>query len=357
MNESLEPQAFLNRLGTAVPSNDAHPHFLAWAENQLESPRDVMLFRRMAARSGIEHRWTVLTPLAGKNDPSSPAELYRDGAGATMTAARMAAYAEEAPELAIAAVDALGRPEGITHLVVASCTGFVSPGIDQILAQRLGLGPSVERTLVGFMGCYAAVAALRTAYHIVRSQPAARVLVVTVELCSLHLQDDTALEPILAALLFGDGAAAALVSAEPGGLALSDPFAATLSDSEGLITWAIGDTGFRMHLSGEVPARIGAAVADPAFRDRIGDVAGIDGWAVHAGGRTILDAVEHGFGLAPDALEHSREVLRKFGNMSSATLMFVLDRILGSGQQVANGLAIAFGPGLAADGFRFRSAL
>lgn len=355
MPESPEPQAFINRVGTAVPANDAHPHFLAWAENQLESPRDVLLFRRMAARSGIEHRWTVLTPLSGNNDPSKPAGLYREGAGGTPTSARMTVYAEEAPGLAIAAVDALGHPEGITHLVLASCTGFVAPGIDQILAQRLGLGPDVERTLVGFMGCYAAVAALRTAYHIVRSQPAARVLVITVELCSLHLQPETELEPILAGLLFGDGAAAALVSAEPKGLALSGPFAATLADSDGLISWTIGDTGFKMHLSGDVPGRIGAAVADPAFRERIGDVDAIDGWAVHAGGRSILDAVEHGFGLAPDALAHSREVLREFGNMSSSTLMFVLDRILRSGQQVANGLAIAFGPGLAADGFRFRS--
>lgn len=356
MTEPAGPRAYLNRIGTAVPPHDAHQRFIAWAEHQIEDPHELKLFRRMADRSGIEHRWTVLPPVPGNNDPSAPADLYREGAAGTPTSARMRAYAEAAPALAVEAVHALGDPQGITHLVLASCTGFVAPGIDQIVARRLGLGPEVERTLVGFMGCYAAVAALRTALHIVRSEPAARVLVITVELCSLHLQPETRLEPILAGLLFGDGAAAALVSAEPEGLALSAPFAATLPESDELITWEIGDTGFAMHLSGEVPGRIGSAVADPAFRERIGDVAAIDGWAVHAGGRSILDAVEHGFGLGPEALANSRDVLRAFGNMSSSTLMFVLDRILQSKARVENGLAIAFGPGLAADGFRFRTA-
>jgi predicted naringenin-chalcone synthase len=206
------------------------------------------------------------------------------------------------------------------------------------------------------MGCYAAVSALRTAHHIVRSEPEARVLVITVELCTLHLQPDTALEPILAMLLFGDGAAAALVSADPTGLTLSDPFATTLPDSEELIGWTIGDKGFAMHLSGAVPAKIGEALADADFRARIGDIDTIDGWAVHAGGRTVLDAVEQGFGLAPDDLAASRAVLRECGNMSSATLMFVFDKILRDERPIANGLAIAFGPGLAAEGFRFRRA-
>src|SRR4029079_1165152 len=101
---------------------------------------------------------------------------------------RMAVYAREAPELALAAIARLGNLDGITHMVVASCTGFTAPGLDQILARRLGLAPTVERVVVGFMGCYAGVTALRTAAHLVRSDPRARVLVVAVELCSLHLQ-------------------------------------------------------------------------------------------------------------------------------------------------------------------------
>src|SRR5690606_7500999 len=148
------------------------------------------------------------------------------------------------PQLAATAIRMLGEKVAIdrtTHLVVASCTGFVAPGIDQILIDRLRLGPSVERTVVGFMGCYAAVAALRVAHHIARSDASARILVVTVELSSLHLSARQDIESLLAALQFGDGAAAALVSAEPGGLALEQFFCATMPDSRDLIQWAIGD--------------------------------------------------------------------------------------------------------------------
>ena len=211
---------------------------------------------------------------------------------------------------------------------------------------------------VTFMGCYAAVAALRSARHIVRSDADARVLVVCVELSTLHLQDNPALEPLLAMLQFGDGAAAALVTAAPRGFALDHPFATTLPDSAALIRWDITDHGFAMHLSGEVPARIAAGLSDPAFAAAAtGGRAPleIDGWAVHAGGRSILDAVEHSLKLPDDALDASRAVLSDYGNMSSATLMFVLARLL-DGPPVRNGVALAFGPGLAAEGFGFRSA-
>jgi predicted naringenin-chalcone synthase len=206
------------------------------------------------------------------------------------------------------------------------------------------------------MGCYAAVAALRSARHIVRSQPDARVLVLCVELSTLHLTDTHEIEPLLAMLQFGDGAAAALVTAEPTGIAIDAPFAATLPDSDALIRWTITDRGFAMHLSGEVPGRIADALGDPAFVDRITGGHGpgtIDGWAVHAGGRSILDAVERGLSLDGDALAASREVLAANGNMSSATLMFVLERLID--RPVERGVAMAFGPGLAAEGFGFRS--
>ncbi|MFA9201676.1 MAG: type III polyketide synthase, partial [Cypionkella sp.] len=260
----------------------------------------------------------------------------------------------EAPELAlraIAGLPALGAP---THLVVASCTGFVAPGIDQIIARRLGLAGDVERVLIGFMGCYAAVTALRTARHIVRSQPDARVLVVTVELSSLHHQEEMDLEPLLMGAQFGDGAAAAIVTDGEPGLELGEGISAALEDSAELITWRIGDTGFHMRLSGEVPGRIAAARADPAVQARItGGVPAeqIEAWAVHAGGRSILGAVEKGLHLSPTALDDSREVLRTCGNMSSSTLMFALKRILR--HRPASGVALAFGPGLAIEGFGF----
>jgi predicted naringenin-chalcone synthase len=352
--------AHVNAIGTAVPDHDIHHAFIDWAQERIADDRSARLFARMAARSGIEHRWSVLERTAGGGSPVETTGFYARPE-LPGTAERMRLYAETAPALGIAAIEALEAQvpiDGISHFVVASCTGFVAPGIDQIIARRIGLPPSVERLLIGFMGCYAAVVALRTARHIVRSDPVARVLVLCVELSTLHLQAVNDIEPLLAMLQFGDGAAAALVTAEPSGFAIGQPFATTLPDSTELIRWDVTDSGFAMHLSGEVPGRIAAGLAEPGFATAaIGGraPAAIDAWAVHAGGRSILDAVEHGLGLSPEALAASRGVLADNGNMSSATLMFVLARLL-AGPPISDGVALAFGPGLAAEGFGFRSA-
>jgi len=339
-------------LATATPNHDIHHAFVGWARAQLTA-REGCVFDRMASRSGIDHRWSVLPEGADAGSPVDDDGFYALGA-MPPTSARMALYAEHAPALALAAIARLPDLGAVTHIVVASCTGFMAPGLDQQLCARLGLDPGVERILIGFMGCYAAVTALKAARHIVRSEPDARVLVVTVELSTLHLQAATALEPLLAMLQFGDGAAAALVTGDGPGLALDTSFAATLPDSAGLIEWHVGDTGFAMHLSGEVPGRIAAALAVPATRAALTggiDAATIDGWAVHAGGRSILDAVETALNLPADALAASRGVLANHGNMSSATLMFVLERLIA--ERPAHGVALAFGPGLAAEGLRF----
>lgn len=351
------PVAHLNAVATAVPPHDVHAAFIGWAETRLADPRQRALFRRMSERSGITRRWSVLPETTGGGSPVAEGGFYAVDP-LPPTSARMALYAEAAPRLALQAVAGLGELGPISHLVVASCTGFVAPGIDQLIAAALGLGGAVERTLIGFMGCYAAVAALRTAHHIVRSTPEARVLVVTVELSSLHLQPEDSIEPLLSMLQFGDGAAAAIVSAAPAGLAMDRFFAATLPDSDALIRWTIGDQGFAMHLSGEVPGRIARALGDGDFAATLTDGRDpieIDAWAVHAGGRSILDAVEHGLGLGQGALAESRAVLEKNGNMSSATLMFVLAAML-ERDTIESGVAIAFGPGLAAEGFGFRTA-
>jgi len=346
---------FINAIGRAVPDQDVHLAFIQWASQQLEDDRARTLFARMAERSGIDHRWSVLPWTPDGGSPVDPGGFYAEGM--PPTSRRMELYRRHAPALAMRAIEDLRTRTaigGITHLVVASCTGFVAPGVDQIIADALDL-PQVERTLVGFMGCYAAVAALRTARHIVRSEPGSRVLVVTVELSSLHLQADQQLERLLMMLQFGDGAAAALVSAEGPGIAIDQPFAITLRDSTDLIRWGIGDTGFLMHLSGEVPGRIQAALRDEAIRRRICGTdhpSSIESWAVHAGGRSILDAVEHGLDLGEGALAASRSVLARYGNMSSATLMFTLSDLLDR-ESPRKGVALAFGPGLAAEGFRF----
>jgi predicted naringenin-chalcone synthase len=353
-----ERRAYINAIAGVTPEHDVHRLFIDWAEAQIEDPRMRKLFIRMADRSGIAHRWSVLPPAPGNLPHDRPGGFYHGPMPATSI--RMRTYAEEAPKLALAAIAKLREQAelgDVTHLVVASCTGFVAPGIDQIIARALGLD-DVERTLVGFMGCYAAVCALRTAHHIVRSDPKARVLTVTVELCTLHLQKTQQLESLLAMLQFSDGAAAALVTAEPGGFEMSHLFSAALEHSAELIQWKIGDTGFEMVLSGEVPQRIQQALEKDATRGKLFNgwaPDSVDSWAVHAGGRSILDAVEKGLELPQGALFASREVLASRGNMSSATLMFVLAMLL-ERADARRGVAIAFGPGLAAEGFHFERA-
>jgi predicted naringenin-chalcone synthase len=351
-------RAYVNAVAGVVPGHDIHQAYVRWAAARIADPRERALFERMAERAGIEHRWSVLPATPGGGSPVDAGGFYGDRLPGT--AERMRHYADKAPALALAAIRELAEQAelaGVTHLVVASCTGFVAPGVDQIIAAALGL-EDVERTLIGFMGCYAAAAALRNAHHIVRSAPEARVLVVTVELSSLHLQFASSLEPLLAELQFGDGAAAALVTGEPRGLGIVAPFTAALPDSGELIQWTIGDAGFEMVLSGEVPGRIAAALQDEGVRRRLlGDwrLGEVDAWAVHAGGRSILDAVERSLELAPGKLAASRRVLADYGNMSSSTLMFVLRDLLAD-PGAGSGVAIAFGPGLAAEGFRFERA-
>ncbi|WP_137752289.1 type III polyketide synthase [Sphingopyxis sp. L1A2A] len=352
---TLVPSPRLNALATAVPGHDIHQAFIDWASPRLTDERVRAVFSRMTARSGIDHRWSVLPPTANGGSPVAAGGFY-DVPGLPPTSTRMHAYADHAPELAMQAIAALGDAfdaARITHIVVASCTGFVAPGIDQILARRLGLSPTVERVLIGFMGCYAGVTALRTARHIVRSEAGAVVLVVSVELSTLHLQLEDAPEPLLAMLQFSDGAAAAIVSADRVGFELGDGASLALEDSADLIRWDIGDTGFAMQLSGEVPGRLRDALSAPEVRSQLfgaGDPPPL--LAVHAGGRSVLDAVEHALAVPAEALSDSRAVLARFGNMSSATILFVLADMMARGA-TGEGLAIAFGPGLAAEAIRF----
>lgn len=355
-------QVWLNRIGTAVPDHDIHAKFVAYGRSVLNE-HDQALFDRMAVLAEIEHRYAFFNPA----DAEDPAWLDYDGfyrrGDFPGTGARMALYDPQALELATRATAKLHLSDtekhGITHLIVASCTGFSAPGLDFQVMRALGLRSSVERTIVGFMGCFAAVNALKLARHVVRSEPSARVLVVNVELSSLHLQSDAELEKILSFLLFGDGGSAALVTAQPGGIELGEFRVTVLPNTESLITWHIGDVGFDMHLSGKVPGRIrrwlmfdedGPESARALLGGRAPDSVPL--WAVHAGGRSILDAVQHGLALPPAALRHSRDVLRDFGNMSSATLMFVLARILAA-PEAGDGVAMAFGPGLTVETFAF----
>ncbi len=254
-------RAFLNRIGTAVPEYDIHGEFVEFARTTLPDERSQSVFERMRGLSDIEHRYSFMEP------GPLPRDVFLDRGGFyergqfPSTGARMARFEPAALALATQAAERLGIGAlrgSVTHLIVASCTGFSAPGLDLHLGSALGLSSSVERTMIGFMGCFAAVNALKLARHIVRSEPAARVLVVNVELSSLHLQEQWEIEKMLMFLLFADGCSACLVSAEPEGIELGAFRASVIPDSQELITWHIRDNGFDMHLSGQVPARIRA---------------------------------------------------------------------------------------------------
>lgn len=344
-------QAWLNRIGTAVPPHDIHAAFVEFGRDTLTDWHKRMLFDRMATLADIQHRYAIIEPGPKPRDKVlDAAGFYRRGAFPS-TAARMALYEPHALELAMRAVRTL-EPIGVTHLIVASCTGFSAPGLDFQIMREAGLPDSTQRTMVGFMGCFAAVNSLKLADQIVRADPAARVLVVNLELSSLHLQEDFQNVPkMLSFLLFADGAAASLVTADRTGIALGRFQATVIPRSHDMITWHIGDSGFEMHLSGQVPGRIRRWLPEHAHALMPPEAPVL--WAVHAGGRSILDSVQHGLHLPPEALRYSREILRDYGNMSSATLMFVLNRILLDRDATGPGVAMAFGPGLTVETFAF----
>lgn len=353
--------AFINRIATAVPQHDVHQPFIDFATGMLPEGTVRNLFCRMARQSAIEHRYSFLQPFPAEDGSWRDSErLYVRGAFPS-TARRMQLFERFAPLMAQCVLDKLrltvAQRQRITHVVVTSCTGLYAPGLDFDVINHLGLNPSVERTIIGFMGCYAAMNALKSARHIIRSEPDATVLVLNLELCTLHFQEARDLEQVLSFLLFADGCAACLVSAQPIGLAIDSFLAITIPSTGNLITWRIRDFGFDMQLSGQVPGEISRALKENGgLVTRGKDPSSIDLWAVHPGGRSILDSVEKGLALPSDALCHSRSVLAQFGNMSSATVMFVLQRVMQFARAEQHGCAMSFGPGLTAETMLFHAA-
>jgi predicted naringenin-chalcone synthase len=314
----------------------------------------------MVRQSAIDHRYSFLNPVVTADGGVYDADAFFVPSNFPTTARRMQSFEQFAPRLARCALDklALAQEErrAITHVIVTSCTGLYAPGLDYDIVEHLGLNPSVERTFIGFMGCYAAISALKAARHIVRSEPGAKVLLVSLELCSLHMQETQNLEQLLAFLVFADGCAAYLVSAEPTGLAIDSFLAVVLPDTNQLITWRIGEKGFDMHLSGKVPGELRRGLAAAGNQITQGaDIRSIDLWAVHPGGRTILDAVEQGLELAPEALSDSRHILLNYGNMSSPSVVFVLERLIEHARPGQLGCAISFGPGVTAETMLFHA--
>jgi len=251
-----------------------------------------------------------------------------------------------------------GDFDKITHVITVSCTGFFNPGPDYEIIKRLNLPKNIQRFNLGFMGCYAAFPALRLAHTICLADPSATVLIVAVELCTLHAQLDHALDSILGGAIFADGGASVIVSAAPPmpgqDVFELEHFTSTLiPESEADMAWTIGDTGFKMVLSQHVPKIIESNIAKiltPMLDEQGVTISDIQHWAVHPGGKSILDKVETSLGIG-SCLQESRSVLRQYGNMSSATILFVLKGILEKpgNKSRESVLAMAFGPGLTAE--------
>jgi predicted naringenin-chalcone synthase len=361
-------------LGTALPDAVISQSDAFRVARALAHPTDEQAtwLPTMYNGSGVATRHTALgnavirDMLDGSTHTGSPylPTGAPDDRGPT-TAQRMQHYAELAPPLAVEAAAAALRSSGLrgadlTHLVTVSCTGFIAPGIDAALIRALGLSATVQRTHVGYMGCHGAFNGLRVARAFGAEKPDARVLLCAVELCTLHYHYGWDAQKVIANALFADGAAAVVgvsgAAAPPETWRVAATGSCLIPDSETAMTWTIGNHGFEMSLSRAVP-RLIAQNLRPWLEDwlhRQGVALNeVGSWAVHPGGPRILDAVEEGLGLPREATNVSRAVLAEHGNMSSPTILFILDR-LRAADAPRPCVALGFGPGLMAEALLLR---
>lgn len=352
--------AYIHHIETVVPKFAYQQTDIAQTmkANFGESRKEQKLIGRIYAHSGIETRHSVLRDLTGQQNQSL--FFTKDDMLEPSTKVRNDLYAKQARELFVcAAHNAIARAPklnefDITHVITVSCTGFFAPGPDYFVLKDLGLDASVQRYHVGFMGCYAAFPALKMAQAFCEADENAVVLVICVELCTLHLQAKSDTDSLIAASVFADGGAAAIVSAkapQEGSAALKcNAFrSALVPEGESEMAWTIGDTGFDMTLSTYVPRLLEtnlSSVVQPLLKENDLSQKDINHWAIHPGGRAILDKVSTGLDLSEQDLGASRGVLRNYGNMSSATILFVLKEILETAKSKDQVYAAAFGPGL-----------
>ncbi len=365
MNHATESAALWS-IGTAVPDfSFSQQQALAFALSHVPSDMARRL-KFLYRRSQIDSRHTCNQNLydAMQSNTSETVD------SALSTAERMQVYEAQAADLAaMAAKRALAHQPhftaaDITHLVLVTCTGFVAPGPDVLLFAHLGLRPDVKRVQMGFMGCHGAMNGLHTATAICRSEPQAVVLVASVELCTIHFQPTPTEENLVITSLFSDGAAAALLSgraySEGQPRCYLDAFGSHVyPEARDAIAWRVGNQGFDMGL-----ALSNAQDLRPLIPDFVGRLLSshelhqddIDLWAIHPGGRAVLDTCERALGLTPDALAGSRAVLRHYGNMSSPTILFVMDHLLEKAEpnHATKGLSLGFGPGVTLEGILWR---
>lgn len=350
--------AYLHPIGTAVPQFVTKQQQIAdfmvsrLKLDELEERKLRVLYRA----SGIQQRYSVLEDFSKELNGNS---FFKEDSSFPSAKPRMLIYQKNALGLAIEAsrialANANVQAGEVTHLVAISCTGMYAPGLDIELVEALGLPTSTERTSINFMGCYAAFNGMKVANHIAIANPKAKVLVVCVELCSIHLQEKKDEENILANAIFGDGAAAMVIAGKPTShcFEIRGFYSDLATQGKDEMGWYIGDNGFEMKLTAKVPNVIQIGIEELTNRllERIDlQLSEVDFFAIHPGGKRILEVIEDKLGISQEANRPAREVLKNFGNMSSPTVLFVIREImdhLSPTDDAKHLLGFAFGPGL-----------
>ena len=357
--------SLISGIGVANPSNKFSQTDLANFMNQAHgvvNGSEVKL-KALYRATGIKYRYSVLSDYGLESEDYNFYPRNKNLEPFPDTAKRMLIYKEEALRLSVKAVENCLEDlrdfdkKNITHVITVSCTGFYAPGLDIDLINALGLNTHIHRTAINFMGCYAAITALRNADSIVKANPDANVLVVAVELCSIHFQKKDTEDNRLANALFGDGAAALLLQNKKSkGIQLAPVayYSDILPNGSEDMAWSVGNLGFEMKLSAYVPdvikdgvKEIGAALLTKMSPPV--DITKIKYFAIHPGGRKILEAVESELGISKMKNKFAYDVLNNYGNMSSPTIIFVLNEIvkqLSSADHDEYIFCMAFGPGL-----------
>ncbi|MGB3468737.1 MAG: type III polyketide synthase, partial [Cyclobacteriaceae bacterium] len=350
-------QSFFNYIGTAVPENKiAQSDIADFMSNALqmdstEKKKLEILYRA----SGIRTRHSVLADYARKPEDFEFFPQNQELLPFPDISSRMRLYEREASSLAVKAIRN-AVPSGfdystITHLITISCTGMYAPGLDVEIVQKLSLDTTVKRTAINFMGCYGAFNGFKLASSICQADPEAKVLLAAVELCTLHFQNDKEPDTLLSNALFSDGAAAAMISAEetPGALRMDGFHSDMAYEGKTDMAWKIGNHGFEMRLTSIVPDIIEKHIkplTDKLLNTLNVSRKQIDLFAIHPGGKRILEVIEQQLSIPAGQNMAAHEILRAYGNMSSPTILFVLQKIfsnIGKEDKGKKMLSFAFG--------------
>lgn len=342
--------AYINKIGTAnAPYLHKQSAIKNFALNQYNIPENYMArIERMYDNSWIDQRYSAIGDFTNTN--GTPI-LLKSKTEEASTEARMKIFFDVAPKMCEAAVRSIlthDELNTVSHIITVSCTGIAAPGLEITLLENLDLPQNITRLGVNFMGCYAGFHALKIAKAICAEQENAQVLIVDVELCTLHFQNEFTMDNVASTLLFADGAAAALVNndADNSLYKLNSFYTEVALQGKNDMAWQIGPTGFQMTLSSYIPAILGENIS-PLLHNAIENPNDIKHWAIHPGGKKILQEFSKALDLSEHDLETSYDILRNYGNMSSVTIFYVLEtmrkKIKKKGENV---FAAGFGPGL-----------